>query len=128
MNTLSANPFHSKMYRHTYKSTRNIENYGKVLRFQSENVIEYTYYIVKLVLASALEFIFIFILMLELKLCPPNTEGGGIYCFGADPVGVSVGVSVHFFVSVHKIMQLLDFDQTCIHTLLGEGKKLIRFW
>ena len=85
MNTLSANPFHSKMYRHTYKSTRNIENYGKVLRFQSENGIEYTYYIVKLVLASALEFIFIFILILDLKLCPPNTESGGINCFCADP-------------------------------------------
>ena len=73
--TLSANPFHSKMYRHTYKGTRNIENYGKVLRFQSENGIEYTYYIVKLVLASALEFIFIFILMLDLKLCPPQHGG-----------------------------------------------------
>ena len=129
MNTLSANPFHSKMYRHIYKGTRNIENYGKVLRFQSENGIEYTYYIVKLVLASALKFMFIFILMLDLKLCPPNTEGGGIYCFGADPVGVSVGVSVHFFVSLHYLLnQLLDFDQTCIYTLLGEGKKLIRFW
>ena len=32
-------------------------------------------------LASALEFILTFILMLDLKLCPTNLEGGGIYCF-----------------------------------------------
>ena len=51
INTFSANPFHSKTYHHTYKSTRKTENYGKVLRFQSENGIKYTctYYIVKLV-------------------------------------------------------------------------------
>ena len=49
INTFSANPFHSKTYHHTYKSTRKTENYEKVLRFQSENGIKYTNYIVKLV-------------------------------------------------------------------------------
>ena len=49
INAFSANPFHSKMYHHTYKSTRKTKNYGKVLNFQSENGINYTYYIVKLV-------------------------------------------------------------------------------
>ena len=38
VNTFSANPFHSKTYHHTYKSTRKTENYGKVLRFQSEKI------------------------------------------------------------------------------------------
>ena len=47
-------------------------------------------------------------------LCLPNPEGGGIYFFGADPVGV------RFFVSVHYLPdQLMDFNQTCIDTLLG---------
>ena len=41
--------FYSKTYHHTYKSTSKTKNYGKVLRFQSENGIEYTIYIVKLV-------------------------------------------------------------------------------
>ena len=54
---------------------------------------------------------------------------GGYIVFGADPVGVSVGVSIDFFVSVHYFLyQLMDFDQTCIYTLLGGGKELIRFW
>ena len=67
--------------------------------------------------------------MLDLKLFPPNQKGGGYIVFGADHVGVSVGVSVHFFVSVHYLMnQLMDLDQICIYTLLGEGKELIRFW
>ena len=82
-------------------------------------------------LGSASKFIFSFILMLDLKLFPPNQEGGGYIVFGADPVGVddSVGVSVHFFVSVHyRLNQLMDFDQICIYTMLGGGKKLIIFW
>ena len=49
INTFSANTFHSKTYHHTYKSTKKTENLGKVLRFQSENGIKYTYYIVELV-------------------------------------------------------------------------------
>ena len=51
INDFSANPLHSKTNHHTYKSTRKTKNYGKVLRFQSENEIKYTgtYYIVKLV-------------------------------------------------------------------------------
>ena len=32
-------------------------------------------------LASASKFIFSSILVLDLKLFPPNQEGGGIYCF-----------------------------------------------
>ena len=43
INTFSANPFHSKTYHHTYKSTRKTENYWKVLRFQSGNWNKYTY-------------------------------------------------------------------------------------
>ena len=44
--------------------------------------------------------------------------------FGKDPVGV--GVNVRFFVSVHYLLnQLMDFDQTCIETLLGGGEELI---
>ena len=35
----------------------------------------------------------------------------------------------NFFVSVHYLLnQLMDFNQTCIYTLLGEGEELIRFW
>ena len=43
INTFSANLFYSKTYHHTYKSTRKTENSVKVLRFQSENGIKYTY-------------------------------------------------------------------------------------
>ena len=59
----------------------------------------------------------------QIFLCSPNPEGG----FGADPVGVGVGV--RFFVSVHYLLnQLMDFAQTCIETLLGGGEELIRIW
>ena len=62
------------------------------------------------------------------SLCPPNPEGGGYVVFGATPVGVGFGVGIRFFVSVHYLLnQWMDFDQTCIDTLLGEGKELIRF-
>ena len=57
-------------------------------------------------------------------LCPPNLEGGGYIVFGADPVGVGVC----FFIFVHYLLnQLMDFEQTCIDTLLGEVEELIRF-
>ena len=57
----------------------------------------------------------------------PSPEGWGIYCFGADPVCVGVGISP-LFVSVHYILiQIMDFDQTCIDTLLGGIEDLIRF-
>ena len=37
--------------------------------------------------------------------------------------------SVSAFISVHYLLnQLMDFDQTCIDTLLGKGEELIRFW
>ena len=62
--------------------------------------------------------------MLLGQLCPPNPEGGGYnnIVFGVDPVGVDVGsfISVHFLLN-----QLMDFDQTCIETLLGGGEELI---
>ena len=64
------------------------------------------------------------------RILSPPTLRVGIYCFSVDPVGfgVSVGVGVHFFVSVHYLLnQLMYFDQDCIYTLLGEGKELIRF-
>ena len=73
--------------------------------------------------------IYIFIyLILDLKLWPPTRR---YIVFGADPVGIGVrvAVSVHFFVSLHYLLnQLMIFDKTCIYTLLGEGKELIRFW
>ena len=51
-------------------------------------------------------------------------QWGGYIVVGADPirvfVGISAGVRVRFFVSVHYLLnQLMDFDQTCIYTLLG---------
>ena len=50
-------------------------------------------------------------------LCPRNLKGGGHNVFGADPGGVGV----HFF-SVHYLLnQSMDFDQTCMDTLLGGG-------
>ena len=61
-------------------------------------------------------------------LCPPppNLEGGWCIVFVADPVGVGVGIHFHFGALASD--QLMDFDQTCIDTLLGEGEELIRFW
>ena len=56
---------------------------------------------------------------------PPTWRVRGYIVFGADPVDVGV----HFFVSVHYLLnQLMDFDQTSIYTLFGGGKELIRFW
>ena len=53
---------------------------------------------------------------------PPPPPQTGYIVFGADPVGVR-------FISVHYLLnQLMDFGQTCIDTLLGEGGELIRFW
>ena len=53
------------------------------------------------------------------ELCPSNLEGGGYIVFGADPVGVGV----RFFISMHYLLnQLMDFDPTCIDTLLGGGE------
>ena len=46
-----------------------------------------------------------------------NPKGWGRIVFGADPIGISVHCqSVHYFLN-----QLMDFDQTCIVTLLEEG-------
>ena len=47
---------------------------------------------------------------------PTTRRVGGYIVFGADPVGV------HFFVSMHYLLNLsMDFDQTYIYTLLGGG-------
>ena len=54
-------------------------------------------------------------LNMELHVCPLHPPG----VFGVNPVGVAID----FFVSMHYLLnQLMDFDQTCIYTLLGEGK------
>ena len=54
----------------------------------------------------------------------PQPGDRGIYYFGVDPV--SVGLGVCLFISVHYLPnQLMDFDQTRIDTLLGEGEELI---
>ena len=37
--------------------------------------------------------------------------------------------SASAFISVHYLLnKWMDFDQTCIDTLLGGGEELIRFW
>ena len=60
---------------------------------------------------------------------PPTGRVGEYIVFGADPIGVSVGVCIRFFVFLHYLLnQLMDFDQTCIDTLFGGGEELIRFW
>ena len=54
-----------------------------------------------------------------------------LYCFWCVPVGVSIGVCVgiRFFISVHYLLnQWMDFEQTCIDTLLGGGEEMIRLW
>ena len=57
---------------------------------------------------------------------PPYPEAGGYIVFGADPVGVGVSIAVYFFVSVRYLLnQILDFDKTCIYTMLGGEKELI---
>ena len=59
--------------------------------------------------------------MIKLVFMSPHCD---TYAFGVDPVGFGV----HFFVSVLCLLnQLMDFDQTCIYTLLGGGGELIRF-
>ena len=47
---------------------------------------------------------------------------GGYNVFGADPVGVRVGFHFSALSS-----ELLDFDQTCIDALMGEGEELIKY-
>ena len=54
----------------------------------------------------------------------PQPKGRGDIAFGADPVGVGVASWLHFYL----LNQWVDFDQTCIDTLLGQGKEVITFW
>ena len=52
---------------------------------------------------------------------PQPKGGGGHNIFGADPVGrLCSFIAVHYFLN-----QLMDFDQTCIDTLMGGQKELI---
>ena len=62
---------------------------------------------------------------LLIKCPPPPTRRVGRYIvFGADPVSIGV----RCFVSVHYLLdKLMDCDHTCIDTLFGEGKEVIRF-
>ena len=46
----------------------------------------------------------------------------GHIVFGADPSGVSVASFLHYLLN-----QLMDFDQTCIDTLLGRWKNCLDF-
>ena len=48
----------------------------------------------------------------------PQLKGGGDIGLGADPVGISVGIRIASFPYI-----IVDFDQICINTLLGEGKR-----
>ena len=57
---------------------------------------------------------------------PPTRRKGGIYCFDRIPSALALASA---FISVHYLLnQLMDFDQTCIDTLFGNGKEMIRFW
>ena len=62
-----------------------------------------------------------------MMVCPPNPEDGDIYFFLVRIPSALASASA--FISVHYLLnQLMDFDQTCIDTLFGNGKELIRFW
>ena len=57
---------------------------------------------------------------------PPSPEGGGIYCFGADSVGVGVGV--YFFVSVHYLLnQSMDLTKLAYKHCWEEAKSSLDF-
>ena len=60
----------------------------------------------------------------------PNPEGGGYIILVRIPSAlVSALASASAFISAHYLLnQSVDFDQTCIDTLLGREKELIRFW
>ena len=60
----------------------------------------------------------------------PNPEGGGYIILVWIPLAlVSAFASASAFISAHYLLnQLVDFDQTCIDTLLGREEELIRFW
>ena len=54
----------------------------------------------------------------------PLLPKGGRHCFG-------YGSRWHqrsFFSVSYFLNQWMDFDQSCIDILMGEGNKLIRFW
>ena len=55
----------------------------------------------------------------------PQLKGVGHIAFGSDPVGLSL---VCFLSELYLLNQLVAFDQTCIETLFGEGREVIRFW
>ena len=58
----------------------------------------------------------------------PQPGRWGIYCFWCGSRMRRRWRRCPFFVSMHYILnQIMDFDQTCIDTLLGGMKDLIRF-
>ena len=59
----------------------------------------------------------------EKLLCPPIV-GRGTYCFWCG----SPRFPRSFLFVCFRLNQWMDFDQTCINTLLGGRKDLIRFW
>ena len=56
--------------------------------------------------------------------CPQNEGQAGHIAFGVDPVDIHIASCLHSYL----LNQWVDFDQTCIDTLLGGGKEMIRFW
>ena len=71
-------------------------------------------------------YMFCYIIIMSPKLCPANRRGGGTYC-------ISCWSRWHphrhsFLSALYLLNQWVDFDQTCIDTLLGWGKEVFRFW
>ena len=58
-----------------------------------------------------------------LCLCPLKPKGGGHIIFGVDPVCIR-GASFLCII----FLRFMDFDQTCIDTLLVGGEEHIKFW
>ena len=57
---------------------------------------------------------------------PPTGRVGDIWVLMRNP---SVLASVSTFISMHYLLnQLMDFHQSCIDTLVGEGEELNIFW
>ena len=57
----------------------------------------------------------------------PHQKGGGHNVFGADPVGIGVGVTVRVTLS-YLMNRWVDFNEICMDVTLGHNEELIRFW
>ena len=55
----------------------------------------------------------------------PQLKGVGHIALRSDPVGFS---PICFLSELNPLKQLVAFDQTCIETLFGGGREVIRFW